>query len=78
MRTPHPRRDGPAAEAGIRLGDRLLAVDGRLVSARDPALAATLLASLSAPALAQTIAITGGKERMRHYAEHHAADSRAR
>ena len=35
--------DGPAALAGIRAGDRLLAVDGRPASARDPGLAAALL-----------------------------------
>lgn len=36
-------RDGPAAQAGIRAGDRLLAVDGRSLGGRDPGLAATLL-----------------------------------
>lgn len=35
--------NGPAAEAGIRVGDRLLAVDGRPLGPRDPGLAATLL-----------------------------------
>jgi carboxyl-terminal processing protease len=34
---------GPAASAGVRRGDRLLAVDGRPLSAGDPGLAATLL-----------------------------------
>jgi carboxyl-terminal processing protease len=36
-------RDGPAAMAGIRAGDRLLAVEGRRLGPRDPGLAATLL-----------------------------------
>jgi len=36
-------RDGPAALAGIRSGDRLLAVDGRPLGPRDPGLAARLL-----------------------------------
>ncbi|MDP3419255.1 S41 family peptidase, partial [Falsiroseomonas sp.] len=36
-------RDGPAALAGIRTGDRLLAVDGRALGPRDPGLAARLL-----------------------------------
>lgn len=36
-------REGPAAQAGIRAGDRLLAVDGRPLGGRDPGLAATLL-----------------------------------
>ncbi|WP_439598554.1 S41 family peptidase [Falsiroseomonas sp.] len=36
-------RDGPAAHAGIRAGDRLEAVDGRRLGPRDPGLAATLL-----------------------------------
>ncbi len=36
-------RDGPAAEAGIRRGDRLLAIDGRPVSGNDPGRAAALL-----------------------------------
>ena len=35
--------DGPAAAAGVRLGDRVLAVDGVPVSARDLGFAATLL-----------------------------------
>ncbi len=34
---------GPADEAGIRIGDRLVAVDGRPLGPRDPGLAATLL-----------------------------------
>jgi carboxyl-terminal processing protease len=34
---------GPAAEAGIRVGERLLAVDGRSLGPRDPGLAAALL-----------------------------------
>jgi carboxyl-terminal processing protease len=34
---------GPAEEAGIRVGDRLLAVDGHPLGARDPGLAASLL-----------------------------------
>jgi carboxyl-terminal processing protease len=34
---------GPAEEAGIRIGDRLVAVDGRRVGPRDPGLAAALL-----------------------------------
>ena len=34
---------GPAALAGIRAGDQLLAVDGRRLGARDPGLAAALL-----------------------------------
>ncbi|MGX9965931.1 S41 family peptidase [Roseomonas sp. F4] len=36
-------RDGPAMAAGIRAGDRLLAVDGRRLGPRDPGIAATLL-----------------------------------
>jgi carboxyl-terminal processing protease len=36
-------REGPAAQAGIRIGDRLLAVDGRALGPRDPGLAAELL-----------------------------------
>lgn len=35
--------DGPAATAGVRLGDRILAVDGVAVSARDLGFATTLL-----------------------------------
>ncbi|OYW07717.1 MAG: hypothetical protein B7Z53_05800, partial [Rhodospirillales bacterium 12-71-4] len=35
--------DGPAAQGGVRIGDRLLAVDGRRLGPRDPGLAATLL-----------------------------------
>ncbi len=35
--------DGPAAQAGIRAGDQLLAVDGRQLGPRDPGLAGTLL-----------------------------------
>lgn len=35
--------DGPAALAGIRLGDRLVAVDGRRLGPREPGLAARLL-----------------------------------
>lgn len=35
--------DGPAALAGIRAGDRLLAVDGRRLSGRDQGIAAALL-----------------------------------
>lgn len=34
---------GPADEAGIRIGDRLVAVDGRRLGPRDPGLAAALL-----------------------------------
>ena len=34
---------GPAAQAGIRTGERLLAVEGRPVGSRDPGLAAALL-----------------------------------
>ena len=34
---------GPAALEGVRIGDRLVAVDGRPVGPRDPGLAATLL-----------------------------------
>lgn len=34
---------GPAAEAGLRLGDRVLAIDGQPISGRDLARAATLL-----------------------------------
>jgi carboxyl-terminal processing protease len=34
---------GPAEEAGIRVGDRLVAVDGRPLGPRDPGLAAALL-----------------------------------
>ncbi len=36
-------RGGPAEEAGIRIGDRLVAVDGRRLGPRDPGLAAALL-----------------------------------
>jgi carboxyl-terminal processing protease len=36
-------REGPAASAGIRAGDILLAVEGRALGPRDPGLAATLL-----------------------------------
>lgn len=36
-------RDGPAAQAGIRQGDLLIAVEGRTLGPRDPGLAATLL-----------------------------------
>lgn len=36
-------QDGPAALAGIRLGDRLLAVDGMRLGPREPGLAARLL-----------------------------------
>jgi len=36
-------RDGPAALAGIRTGDRLLAVDGRPLGGQEPGLAARLL-----------------------------------
>ncbi len=34
---------GPAAQAGIRAGDRLVAIDGRSLDPREPGLAATLL-----------------------------------
>ena len=53
---------GPAALAGIRVGDRLLAVDGRTLGARDPGLAATLLEGPEGTAVALALS-RGGRRR---------------
>lgn len=53
---------GPAALAGIRQGDRLVAVDGRLLGPRDPGLAASLLEGPEGSAVALTLS-RGGRRR---------------
>lgn len=50
---------GPAAQAGIRLGDRLVAVDGRPIGGRDPALAAALLEGPEGDSVRLTLARAG-------------------
>lgn len=53
---------GPAAAAGIRVGDRLLAVDDRPLGARDPGLAATLLEGPEGSTVTLTLS-RGGRRR---------------
>ncbi len=53
---------GPAALAGIRAGDRLLAVDGRALGAADPGLAATLLEGPEGSEVTLTL-LRGGRRR---------------
>jgi carboxyl-terminal processing protease len=53
---------GPAALAGIRTGDRLLAVEGRPLGPRDPGLAASLLEGPEGTAVRLTL-LRGGRAR---------------
>jgi carboxyl-terminal processing protease len=53
---------GPAADAGIRVGERLLAVDGRSLGPRDPGLAAALLEGPEGSSVRLTLA-RGGRTR---------------
>jgi carboxyl-terminal processing protease len=53
---------GPAALAGIRAGERLLAVEGRPLGPRDPGLAAALLEGPEGSAVALTLG-RGGRRR---------------
>jgi carboxyl-terminal processing protease len=53
---------GPAAQAGIRLGDRLLAVDGRPLDGREPDLAAALLEGPEGSSVTLTLS-RGGRRR---------------
>ena len=56
-------RGGAAAQAGIRPGDRLLAVDGVPTDGRDPGRAATLLEGPEDSAVTLTIRRDGGRSR---------------
>jgi carboxyl-terminal processing protease len=53
---------GPAALAGVRAGDRLVAVDGRPLGPRDPGLAASLLEGPEGSGVTLTLA-RGGRRR---------------
>lgn len=53
---------GPAAQAGIRVGERLVAVDGRSLGQRDPGLAAALLEGPEGSTVRLTLA-RGGRVR---------------
>jgi carboxyl-terminal processing protease len=55
-------RGGPAAQAGLRAGDRLLAIDATAVGGREPGLAATLLEGPEETDVTLTIA-RGGRRR---------------
>ncbi|MGG5807817.1 S41 family peptidase [Falsiroseomonas sp. CW058] len=54
--------NGPAAQAGIRVGDLLLAVDGRALGGGDPGLAATLLEGPEGTEVTLTLS-RGGRRR---------------
>ena len=56
--------DGPAAATGIRVGDALLAVDDRALSAGDPGLAATLLEGEEGTGVTLTIARAGRRRQV--------------
>jgi carboxyl-terminal processing protease len=53
---------GPAAQAGLRAGERLLAVDGRPLGPRDPGLAAALLEGPEGSSVTLTL-LRGGRRR---------------
>jgi carboxyl-terminal processing protease len=54
--------DGPAELEGVRIGDRLLAVDGRALGPRDPGLAASLLEGPEGSTVTLTLS-RGGRRR---------------